>query len=68
MTTYVEISGVYKTHTDGAVLIDEGSKEVWIPRSVIEMGHDDGLFDGSERDKSIELSVAEWFAKREGLT
>lgn len=48
--------------TDDALLCQIDGEEVWLPRSLVESGEDYGKGDGP-----VELNVAEWKAKEEGL-
>lgn len=61
---YVEVWVTVHQTTDDAVLISDSGDEddaVWIPRSQI---HEEEDIDNGD---IVELSVAEWIAKREGL-
>lgn len=64
MTEYVEICVLYEHHTDRAVLVKDGDRKVWIPRSQIKGDED---FDLVEEGAAITLDVSEWFANKEGL-
>jgi hypothetical protein len=51
---------VLRNHpNDNAVLIADGDKEVWIPRSMCELHH--------LKDDLYEMTLPEWKAKQEGL-
>lgn len=58
---YVEISYEYKHQTDEAVLIFDGDRDCWIPKSCIE---DNRLIDYENEGV---INVEEWFAIKEGL-
>ena len=58
---YVEISSEYMHQTDDAVLIFDGDRDCWIPKSCIEYGQ---LIDYESNNI---INVEEWFAKKEGL-
>lgn len=59
----VSISGTVLRKSGKAVLVDRGhGDESWIPLSVIEDGGDD-IDVGDE----VDLEVASWFARKEGL-
>ena len=58
---YVEIFYDYRHQTDEAVLVFDGDRDCWIPKSCIE----DNDFMDYENDTVI--NVEEWFAKKEGL-
>jgi len=56
---YVEITGQMKYETDKALLLFDGKKEVWIPKSQIE---------GMEREKNmIIITIPEWLAMEKEL-
>lgn len=59
---YETIDAEIVTVTDAAVLLDTCSGERWVPRSLIENGHELNEFsdDGS-------FEIAEWFVEKEGL-
>ena len=57
----VEISGELIHETDEAILIDDGNRRVWLPRSQIEM--DGTAFAGY----NIKISVPEWLAQEKEL-
>jgi hypothetical protein len=54
------IDGTVKASTAKAVLVQQGKREVWVPRSVIENG--DELTKGDN-----DIRVESWFAEKEGL-
>ena len=64
MSGFVELSVDYLHHTSGAVLVDDGGEECWIPLSQIQDEHD---FDTYDRHTPIAIMVSEWFAEEEGL-
>ena len=59
---YAEISYEYIHQTDEAVLIFNGDRNCWIPKSCVE---DNDLMD---YENDITINVEEWFAIKEGLT
>jgi len=63
MSDNVEIFCTIEHTTDSAILIDDGDKLVWIPRSLIEE------MDGDEEElgSAITISIPEWKALEEGL-
>lgn len=71
---FVKIKIEYIWHTDGALLVDDNrpmGDSTWIPRKFIRYEGRGGctadLFDGLERNATIEIEVEEWIAKRKGL-
>lgn len=58
---YAEISYEYKHQTEEAVLINDGDKDCWIPKSCIENG------DIIDFELNNIINVEEWFAEKEGL-
>jgi hypothetical protein len=52
----VEIEGEVRARTDLAVLFFDGSREVWLPLSKVELAEDEAS-----------VLVPEWLALREGL-
>jgi len=58
---YAEICYEYKHQTEDAVLIFDGDRDCWIPKSCIENG------DIMEFELNNIIGVAEWFAINEGL-
>lgn len=52
-----------KKETAKAVLCEINGDEIWIPKSVIDEGEDD-LTEGEE---DVTISIAAWFARKEGL-
>jgi len=58
---YADIHYEYKHQTEDAVLIFDGDRNCWIPKSCIENG------DIMEFELNTIISVEEWFAKKEGL-
>lgn len=59
----IEVSVTFKHETDRAVLINDGDKDIWLPKSQIEI--EGGEF--PEEGEACELLVAEWLAKDKGL-
>ena len=58
----VELSVTYLYETDRAIQINDGDKDVWIPKSLCH--YENKIFVVGE---NMELFVQEWFAKQEGL-
>jgi len=59
----VEVSVTFKRETERAVLVHDGDKDVWLPKSQIEI-------EGGEWPKegeACDVLVAEWLAKNKGL-
>ena len=56
---YAEIDLEWKAETEEAVLLNDGYKDFWIPKSVMEDWPDEG--------KTDTVLVQEWFAEKEGL-
>lgn len=66
MKKLIEICVEIKKTTQGAVLVDDGDDEKWIPRSLIE--HDDALcWTDDAIGEIIEIEIPEWFAEKEGF-
>lgn len=65
MAQYVTIRYEYVHETDDAVLILTADGKVWIPKSVIEYGHECDFSEDYELD--FEMSVKEWYAIKEEL-
>lgn len=64
MTRDVEIACEVRVETDKALLIFDGTKEVWIPKSQIrDQCEEPGMF-GS---KIISIFISEWLAGEKGL-
>lgn len=59
----VEVSCELRRETDRALLIHDGTREIWVPKSQCQWGDDGAPADG----KAGTLYVARWMAKREGL-
>lgn len=57
--SYVEIPFKLVHETEEAVLITDGDKQDWIPKSCIEDGQD---FD---YENETEINIATWFAEQE---
>lgn len=57
----IEVSVTFQRETDRAVLINDGDKDIWLPKSQIEI--DDLLEEG----EPCKVLVAEWLAKEKGL-
>lgn len=52
---YIEIAGTIKAETDKAILLDDGVKEVWLPKSQLE---------DIDRQKKIAIvTMPEWLAE-----
>lgn len=58
---YEAISVTVTTITGKAILINDGTKDCWIPKSLIE--DPDDLVHG----EVTEINVQEWFLQKEGL-
>jgi hypothetical protein len=52
----VDIAGELRRETEKAFLIFDGTKEVWLPRALVEHDEHDGTF-----------AMPEWLAKDKGL-
>ena len=64
---FVEVSVIFKHQTPGdkgAVLVKDGDKEVWIPKSQFISETD---FDSFEKEKVIDIEITEWIATVKGL-
>ena len=61
---YAEIEVEILKVSPGAVLVYDGFKEVWIPKSLIENGGD---ITTDCEGELVELFVMEWFAYKEDL-
>ena len=59
----IEVSVMFKRESNLAVLVNDGDKDIWLPKSQIDV--EGGEF--PEEGKSCELLVAEWLAKEKGL-
>lgn len=59
---FVEVTGTVKYQTDHAILLDDGDREVWLPKSQIE---DPEEFENGEHYDAI--LVPQWLAKDKGL-
>lgn len=59
-TTLDDVERVIRTTTSAVLVRFTDLREIWIPRSVCEAGHD--LSDGD-----TDIVVADWFIEREGL-
>lgn len=58
---YVEISAEIKYMTEKAVLVNDGDRDVWIPKSQIDEP------DELEEGVAAGFFIKKWFAKKEGL-
>ena len=56
--------GIFVHHTDMAVLVNDGTEELWIPKSQIE---EDLNWDDFEKEDEIEFTIPEWLAIEKGL-
>ena len=64
----VDLAVSYRHRTSMAVLVNDGHKEVWIPRSLAEFDPDPFSEGGPAfLDGVMTVTVPEWFAKKEGL-
>jgi len=64
---YEVLSGVFKHATDKAALFDMGDGEnVWIPLLCLDEDSVDDV-KSAMRDDIMEVAVAAWFCKKEGL-
>ena len=59
----VEVSVTFKRETERAVLVHDGDKDVWLPKSQIEI--EGGEW--PEEGEACDVLVAEWLAKDKGL-
>lgn len=59
----IEVSVTFKRETDRAILINDGDKDIWLPKSQCSIDAEDFPEDG----ETCELLVAEWLAKEKGL-
>jgi hypothetical protein len=66
--SHVTIACTYVHDTDYAVCVDAwgNGETAWVPKSLIEGWGEDGADIHDEGDH-IEISVAQWFAEKEGL-
>ena len=46
--------------TDDAILVTDGSVEVWLPKSQI-------VYEGEAGDRNVEIILPEWMAEKKGL-
>lgn len=60
----VDLSVEFLHHTDAAVLVSGGDKEVWLPKSKCEIEVD---LDSLKRGDAIEVTCEDWLAKEKGL-
>lgn len=60
---FCEIACQVRVITDRAILVHDGTREAWIPRSQIEDPDPDDL----EIGQHITLLIPEWIAKEKGL-
>lgn len=64
---FIEVSVIYLHQTPGkkgAVLVRDGKKEVWIPKSQFRV---DTNFESFEKGESIDIDITEWIAEQKGL-
>ena len=59
----IEMSVTFKRETDLAVLINDGDKDIWLPKS--QLGSYE--FCDTGPGEVIDIEVAEWLAKEKGL-
>lgn len=67
----VEVACTFVRHTDKAVLVNDGDREAWIPKSQIEdLEYDrydaEDWYDLEPGD-SLTMSIPEWLAEDKGL-
>ncbi len=56
----IEITGEIRRHTDSAVLIFDGARTDWVPKSQVKIGKtSDGV--------TYTLAMPEWLAKKKGF-
>jgi len=55
----VDISCTVKNLTERAVLIDDGTRQVWLPLALVEVDH--------QPLKASTVTLPEWLAKERGL-
>ncbi len=65
MIEMIGISVQVKVETDRALLVNDGVREAWIPKSQIDTGVDDGCYDLNGKVYTVEMS--EWLAKEKGF-
>ncbi len=56
----IEITVDILRETDAAILVSDGDREVWLPKSQIEYSGDPG-------DESVCVEIPEWLAEEKGL-
>jgi hypothetical protein len=56
----VEVTGVIRRETDAAILFDDGTEQVWIPKSQIDTTEELG-------GGLAEITIPEWLAIKKGL-
>ena len=68
---YEEFAVEFRHATEAAILVNDGGKEIWLPRSAImyndSEGREPGLFDGLEKGDPIVIEVQTWLAEKSGL-
>jgi len=60
---YSPVEVVIVAITDRAVLINDGTSETWVPKSLIDEDDVDDLVQGSYQ----EINVQDWFLEKEGI-
>lgn len=61
----VDISAELKHETDRAYLINDGTSDVWLPKSQVEKA--EVRAEGIPRQTIFEFTMPEWLAKDKGL-
>jgi hypothetical protein len=64
---FVEIKATYLHHTRGAILINDGDRDVWIPKVAVDLDALDEPLISYERGQEIALQVQQWMIEKEGL-
>lgn len=70
--TYHDIVVDYVHHTDSAVLVKDGNREIWLTRNAVRFedqhGSTPGLFDDVNKGDNIRLEVMAWLLETSGLS
>lgn len=58
----IELTVEFIRQTDAAILVNEGTMEVWLPKSQVTYDEDK-----LQKSKTFEIELPEWLAEEKGL-
>ena len=67
MDNLTEASVQFVRQTEMAILILDGNKEIWIPKSQINKGDEEPDYDSLTNGDLLEITIPEWLALDKGI-